>query len=380
MGVCFLGGFFHSFLFPQTWKKDRKKEPRKSSYKQHQSSSFNMKILGLFIRFGFIHSFLGGGKPNLQQGCVLCEQTCICTGIQFTKYFIEFGFVETNKLVRSSSNVILTRQTCGQHLSRVAGRKRRVLTFCFSIRIWNVFLISKYWTELDLGAVTVHKFCNCKENAAAQCRLMFFKTCLAARFVGSCHYTAAFSLPVPNSCTDLDDQTLLYVSMLRTHTKFVWKNKRLALGVCFRIPAAAIVCLFVCITATPLALQEPWSWERIGVVHSNKVIVKFPARWHSLNEIGVICIRRKANKKKEYDKTHIHKHSTCLNKTVTLNRTKHNQKFKMYIHIYIWIYIYTYIYICLYIYICIYIYTHICTYTHIYIYIYIYVNTYIYIE
>jgi len=46
------------------------------------------------------------------------------------------------------------------------------------------------------------------------------KKCLAAEFVGIRQYAAAFSLQVPNSCTDLDP-TLLYISILWTQTNFV---------------------------------------------------------------------------------------------------------------------------------------------------------------
>ena len=45
----------------------------------------------------------------------------------------------------------------------------------------------------------------------------------------------AFSLQVLKSCTDLDP-TLLYISTLETHRKFVRKNKMLALGVCLPQP------------------------------------------------------------------------------------------------------------------------------------------------
>jgi len=62
-----------------------------------------------------------------------------------------------------------------------------------------------------------------------------FKTYLAARFVGSRHCAAAFSLKVPKSCKDLDP-TLLYISTSGTHRKFVGKNKILALGICLPQP------------------------------------------------------------------------------------------------------------------------------------------------
>jgi len=53
---------------------------------------------------------------------VLFERTCVFAWIQFTRHFIELVFVQTNKLFHGNSNVIMTRQTCGQHSSRVAVR------------------------------------------------------------------------------------------------------------------------------------------------------------------------------------------------------------------------------------------------------------------
>ena len=87
-----------------------------------------------------------------RQGWAWFERTSTFSGIQFTKRFIEFVFVETNKVVRSNTNVIMTRQTCGQRSSRVAGSKRRALAFCFPVRIWYyVFLISICRGKSDLG-------------------------------------------------------------------------------------------------------------------------------------------------------------------------------------------------------------------------------------
>ena len=82
---------------------------------------------------------------------MLFERMCVFSEIQFTKHFIVIVFVETNKLVRSNSNVMLTQKTWSQRLSRVAGRKRLALAFHFLIRIWYVFLISKCRGESDLG-------------------------------------------------------------------------------------------------------------------------------------------------------------------------------------------------------------------------------------
>jgi len=63
-----------------------------------------------------------------------------------------------------------------------------------------------------------------------------FQTCLAARFVGSRHCTAAFFLEVPKSCTDIDT-SLLYILILETYSKLIRKNKMLTLGVCFPQPS-----------------------------------------------------------------------------------------------------------------------------------------------
>jgi len=60
----------------------------------------------------------------LRQGWVFSKRTCVFSGIQFTTHFIEFVVVETKHIVRSESNVILTRQTCGQRSGMAAGGKR----------------------------------------------------------------------------------------------------------------------------------------------------------------------------------------------------------------------------------------------------------------
>ena len=90
----------------------------------------------------------------MKWGWVFLKRTRIFTGIQFTRHCIEFIVVKTNKMVRSNSNVILTRQTCGKRSSMVAGSKRRVLAFHFSVRILYVFLMSKCRGVSDLGLCT----------------------------------------------------------------------------------------------------------------------------------------------------------------------------------------------------------------------------------
>jgi len=147
--------------------------------------------------------------------------------------------VETNELVCSNSNVILTRQTCGHGSSRVAGSKHRALAFYFPVRIWYMFFMSKYREELDLGQCAWVRY------------LQREYSCVVPTSNDSCGqvYTfksevgTAFSLQVPNSCIDLD-LTLLYISILKTHAKFVRKNKILALGVCFPQSCSSAGCRF----------------------------------------------------------------------------------------------------------------------------------------
>jgi len=59
--------------------------------------------------------------------------------------------VEMKQIVSSNSNVISTRQTCGQRSGMAAGSKHRALALNFSVRISYVFLISKCRGESDLG-------------------------------------------------------------------------------------------------------------------------------------------------------------------------------------------------------------------------------------
>ena len=66
------------------------------------------------------------------------------------KHFIESVLVETKQLAGSNSNVILTRQTCGQHSSMSAGSKRRAPGNCLFVQIWYMFLSSNCTGDSDL--------------------------------------------------------------------------------------------------------------------------------------------------------------------------------------------------------------------------------------
>jgi len=113
---------------------------------------------------------------------VVFKRTCEVSEIQFTKHFIEFVFVETNEVVRTSSNMMLARQTCGHCLRRAVGSKRRALAFYFSVRIRCMFLISTCEGKSDLGvcmtSVLPRKFGRTVPTSD-------LKTCLAAELVGS---------------------------------------------------------------------------------------------------------------------------------------------------------------------------------------------------
>jgi len=84
------------------------------------------------------------------------KRTCVFSGIQFTKHFIEFVFVKTNQLFGSNPNVILTLQTCGQRSGMAAGIKCRSLAFWFSVLICYVFPLSKCRGQWDLGLCTTY--------------------------------------------------------------------------------------------------------------------------------------------------------------------------------------------------------------------------------
>ena len=90
-------------------------------------------------------------RHYLKQGWVFSKRTCVFRGIQVTRHFIEFVVVETKQIVGTNSNVILTRQTCGQRSGMAAVSKHRAIAFYFSVRIYYMFLMSKCREKSDLG-------------------------------------------------------------------------------------------------------------------------------------------------------------------------------------------------------------------------------------
>ena len=95
---------------------------------------------------------------------------CVFTGIHFTNHCIEFIFLETKQLFGNYSNVILTRQTCGQRLSRAAESKRRALGNYFSERICCIFQISKCRVDRDLGLCITSVLTFCEHQSDGKIR------------------------------------------------------------------------------------------------------------------------------------------------------------------------------------------------------------------
>ena len=78
------------------------------------------------------------------------------SGIQFPKHFIEFDSVETNDMIRSNSNVTLTRQTCSQTFIRLSftfrkEEKKKRKTKCKAQRLLSA-AIPERWSHLNLFA------------------------------------------------------------------------------------------------------------------------------------------------------------------------------------------------------------------------------------
>ena len=120
---------------------------------------------------GFLYSLNKRSVSNrpviLKRWCwVFLERTRILSGIQFTTHFIELFVVETKRFVGSFSNVILTRQTCGQRSSRAGESKRRALGNYFCEWTCYMFLISKCRGDLDLGLCALLGYLR-KENRCA---------------------------------------------------------------------------------------------------------------------------------------------------------------------------------------------------------------------
>jgi len=179
--------------------------------------------IGWGIGLLFHHS-----RKVLRRGWVFLERTRILSGIQFTTHFIEIFVVETKQFVGNFVHVILTRQTCGQRLSKAAESKRRALGNYFFERICYMFLISKCRGDWDLGLCTTSGLAFREPLRSGKIR--FFLRRNTFFFLGSRHCAAVLQTQVPKLCTDLD-LSLFYILILGTYSKFARKNN-------FDIPSA----------------------------------------------------------------------------------------------------------------------------------------------
>ena len=175
------------------------------------------------------------------------KRTCTFSGIQFTRHFIEFVVLETNQMVGSNSNVILTRHTCGQRSGMNAGGKRRALAFYFSVRICYMFRMSKCRGESYLGLCMTSGLAKRIPLRSANFR---FLNVIGREIRQNLALRSGVFLQVPKSCTDLD-LTLLYFLMRGTYSKLVQKNKMLTLGVASPSHARAKIYTYVFISICP---------------------------------------------------------------------------------------------------------------------------------
>jgi len=170
-----------------------------------------------------------------RQRYIFFERTWNFTRIQFTMRFINFLFVEMNYLVSSDPNIMLKRQTCGQRSSMVGWSKRRALAFYFCVWICSMFAISECrGSQIYVFAL----FRYLPKKVPLNSGDFRLKNAFSRKFVGSCQCAAAFFLQVPKLRTDVD-LTLLYILILETYTKFIWKHKMLSLSVCFLQPCSS---------------------------------------------------------------------------------------------------------------------------------------------
>jgi len=196
-----------------------------------------------------------GPGPNGQ--CASCWYGRLCvqklTLSEFDDVKAELGIFETNvriqwnpvykvfhrirccgneTIVSSNSNVILTRQTCSQRSGMAAVRNRRAIAFYFPVRICYMFPMMKCRGKSELGLCMTSVIAKRMPLLSADFRRILRLNTLKNR---KSALRSRFSLEVPKSCTDLDP-TLLYISKLGRYSKFVRKDKMLALGVCLPQP------------------------------------------------------------------------------------------------------------------------------------------------
>jgi len=145
---------------------------------------------------------------------VKLERMRILCGIKFTKHSIKFVFVETNELVRSNSNAILTRQNL-----RPAGSKGRALQIYFSVQSWHMFLMAKCRRKWDQksGLCTTPGLAKTVPLRSADSDLRRIWLGDHTRFkIGSNHILRSCILFASTGSVHRPDLTVLYILTLGT--------------------------------------------------------------------------------------------------------------------------------------------------------------------
>jgi len=92
--------------------------------KSKQLLSFEFSKTDQFTNFA-------NSKSDFKVGFGSVKRTCVFSGIHLQNISSSSFLWKRNKLFSSDSIVILTRQTCGQHLGMAAASKCRALAFIF---------------------------------------------------------------------------------------------------------------------------------------------------------------------------------------------------------------------------------------------------------
>ena len=141
-------------------------------------------------------------------------------------HFIDFCVVETKRLVGSTLNVILTRQTCGQ--TRAGLRKANA-------ERWEIIFSGEFdrCSQYQNVEETEIQVCVQLRDVRVENRNTVATSGEKTRFnagkIGICHCAVVLQTQVPKLCTNLD-LGLLYVLISGTYNKFGLENNFLSLG------------------------------------------------------------------------------------------------------------------------------------------------------
>jgi len=160
--------------------------------------SFSQEQIRWNAWFTGFHCMFVRSNPSL---LILFKRTVVFSGIQFTRHFIEFVFVEITKVVRSNPNVILIEADLRPALEQGCGKQIPSASILYScIRSWYVSWISICRKESDLGLRISSVLAKRMRIHNAAC---WFKNVFGRKI--RLTSAIAFSLHIPIlSCSDLD--------------------------------------------------------------------------------------------------------------------------------------------------------------------------------